>query len=199
MNWLDITLLCLAGIGFVKGLFDGIIKQVVSLIALVIAIFFCGKAAAWLKGYILALGWFPEEGVTILSYIAGFILIMGVFILAGELVTKVVGATPLSVINHLFGGFFGLLVVLVFTSLLLNALEFVDRGSVLIHRQSKIESRFYYSVKQIVPTIFPLCACPACEKQAQADNHCYSCSHVTLDFSGCYSSVGCPGCGFTRT
>ena len=45
----------------------------------------------------------------------------------------------------------------------------------------------------------PLCACPACEKQAQADNHCYSCSHVTLDFSGCYSSVGCPGCGFTRT
>ena len=129
MNWLDITLLCLAGIGFVKGLFDGIIKQVVSLIALVIAIFFCGKAAAWLKGYILALGWFPEEGVTILSYIAGFILIMGVFILAGELVTKVVGATPLSVINH--------------------------RGSVLIHRQSKIESRFYYSVKQIVPTIFP--------------------------------------------
>ena len=88
MNWLDITLLCLAGIGFVKGLFDGIIKQVVSLIALVIAIFFCGKAAAWLKGYILALGWFPEEGVTILSYIAGFILIMGVFILAGELVTK---------------------------------------------------------------------------------------------------------------
>ena len=155
MNWLDITLLCLAGIGFVKGLFDGIIKQVVSLIALVIAIFFCGKAAAWLKGYILALGWYPEEGVTILSYIAGFILIMGVFILAGELVTKVVGATPLSVINHLFGGFFGLLVVLVFTSLLLNALEFVDRGSVLIHRQSKIESRFYYSVKQIVPTIFP--------------------------------------------
>ena len=144
MNWLDITLLCLAGIGFVKGPFCGNIKKG------------CFPLAqAWLKGYILALGWFPEEGVTILSYIAGFILIMGVFILAGELVTKVVGATPLSVINHLFGGFFGLLVVLVFTSLLLNALEFVDRGSVLIHRQSKIESRFYYSVKQIVPTIFP--------------------------------------------
>ena len=28
------------------------------------------------------------------------------------------------------------------------------------------------------------CALPICEKQAQADNHCYSCSHVTLDFSG---------------
>ena len=155
MNWLDITLLCLAGIGFAKGLFDGIIKQVVSLIALVVAIFFCGKAAAWLKGYIIDLGWFPAEGVTILSYVAGFILIMGVFILAGEIVTKVVGATPLSVVNHLFGGIFGLLVVMLFTSLLLNALEFVDKGSVLIHRQAKVESRFYYSVKEIVPTIFP--------------------------------------------
>lgn len=155
MNWLDITLLCLAGIGFVKGLFDGIIKQVVSLIALVVAIFFCGKAAAWLKGYILALGWFPEEGVTILSYVAGFILIMGVFILAGEVVSRVVGVTPLSIINHLLGGLFGLLVILVFTSLLLNMLEFVDQGSVLIQRQAKVESRFYYHVKQIIPTIFP--------------------------------------------
>ena len=28
MNWLDIILVCLAGIGFVKGLFDGVIKPV---------------------------------------------------------------------------------------------------------------------------------------------------------------------------
>ena len=155
MNWLDIVLLVLAVVGFAKGLFDGVIKQVVSLIALVVAIFFCGKVAAWLKGYIMALGWFPEEGTTIFSYVAGFLLIVGVFILAGEIVTRIIGATPLSVINHLCGGLFGLLVILVFTSLLLNMLEFVDKGSVLLPRQAKVESRFYYSVRQIVPTIFP--------------------------------------------
>ena len=152
---MDIVLLVLAVVGFAKGLFDGVIKQVVSLIALVVAIFFCGKVAAWLKGYIMALGWFPEEGTTILSYVAGFLLIVGVFILAGEIVTRIIGATPLSVINHLCGGLFGLLVILVFTSLLLNMLEFVDKGSVLLPHQAKVESRFYYSVRQIVPTIFP--------------------------------------------
>ena len=47
MNWLDITLVCLAGLGFVKGLFDGFIKQVVSLLALVLAIYFCGQIALW--------------------------------------------------------------------------------------------------------------------------------------------------------
>lgn len=155
MNWLDITLLCLAGIGFVKGLFDGVVKQVVSLIALVLGIFFCGMAAGWLRGYIVALGWFPEEGVTILSYILGFLLIVGLLLLAGEIVHRLINVTPLSIVNHITGGFFGLLVMILFVSLILNLLEIIDKGSVLISAQTKVESRFYYTVKEIVPTIFP--------------------------------------------
>ena len=154
MNWLDITLLCLAGIGFVKGLFDGVIKQVVSLIALLVGIFFCTKAALWLRGYILALGWFPEQGVTVLSYVAGFLLIVGVILLAGEILTRVVGATPLSVLNHLGGGVLGLCFMMAFISLLLNGMEMIDKGSVLIPRGAKVESRFYNSVKEIIPTIY---------------------------------------------
>ena len=154
MNWLDITLLCLAGIGFVKGLFDGVIKQVVSLIALLVGIFFCTKAALWLRGYILALGWFPEQGVTVLSYVAGFLLIVGVILLAGEILTRVVGATPLSVLNHLAGGVLGLCFMMAFISLLLNGTEMIDKGSVLIPRGAKVESRFYNSVKEIIPTIY---------------------------------------------
>ena len=154
MNWLDITLLCLAGIGFVKGLFDGVIKQVVSLIALLVGIFFCTKAALWLRGYILALGWFPEQGVTVLSYVAGFLLIVGVILLAGEILTRVVGATPLSVLNHLAGGVLGLCFMMAFISLLLNGMEMKDKGSVLIPLGAKVESRFYNSVKEIIPTIY---------------------------------------------
>ena len=155
MNWLDITLLCLAGIGFGKGLFDGFIKQVVSLIALVAAIFLCGEAAGWLRGYIVALGWFPEQGVSVLSYVAGFILIMGVLVLAGQIVTKVIDATPLSIIDHLGGGALGLLLVLLFTSLSLNLLDLVDRSGVFISQETKVESRFYEPIQQIVPTIYP--------------------------------------------
>lgn len=147
--------MCLAGIGFGKGLFDGFIKQVVSLIALVAAIFLCGEAAGWLRGYIVALGWFPEQGVSVLSYVAGFILIMGVLVLAGEIVTKVIDATPLSIINHLGGGALGLLLVLLFTSLSLNLLDLVDRSGVFISQETKVESRFYEPIRQIVPTIYP--------------------------------------------
>ena len=45
----------------------------------------------------------------------------------------------------------------------------------------------------------PLGGSPAREKQAQADGECYSCSHVSLDFSGSYFSAGVSGCCFTRT
>ncbi len=155
MNWLDIVLLCLAGIGLVKGLFDGVIKQVVSLIALLCAIYFCGKAAAWLRGYIVALDWLPVEGVTVLSYIAGFILVMGVVLLAGEIVHRVVGVTPLSILNHLAGGLFGLCLTTLFISLLLNVMEMIDRGSVLIPKESKVESTLYHPIKEILPTFYP--------------------------------------------
>ena len=154
MNWLDITLLCLAGVGFVKGLFDGVIKQVVSLIALLVGIFFCTKAALWLRGYILALGWFPEEGVTVLSYVAAFLLIVGVVLLAGEILHRLVDVTLLSLLNHLGGGLLGLCFMMAFVSLFLNGLELIDRGSVLLPREAKVESRLYIPVKNIVPTLY---------------------------------------------
>lgn len=155
MNWLDIVLLCLAGVGFLKGLFDGMIKQVVSLIALVVALYFCAEAATWVEGYLIQLGWFSAESVTIVSYIFGFILILGVILLAGEIVHKFIGATPLSVLNHLGGGAFGLVIMLLFLSLGLNFIEVLEKKSALISPEIKVESRLYTPIKEIVPTIYP--------------------------------------------
>ncbi|MDR1644634.1 MAG: CvpA family protein [Tannerellaceae bacterium] len=154
MNWLDIMLLCLAGIGFVKGLLDGVIKQVVSLIALAAGIFFCAKIAVWLRGYIISWG-FPEQGVTILSYIIGFLLIVGLFLLAGEIMHRIIDATPLSILNHLGGGLFGLLIMLLFLSLLFNLMEIIDSSSILISAESKARSHLYHPIRQIIPTIYP--------------------------------------------
>lgn len=155
MNWLDIVLVCLAGFGFVKGLSEGIIRQVVSLIALLAAIFCCAEVADWLRKYIVELNLFPEFWVTILSYVFGFMLIIGILKLVGDLMSKVIGVTPLSLLNHLLGGLFGLMFMMFFMSLLLNVVERIDRNSTWIARETKYESRFYSPIQQIVPTIFP--------------------------------------------
>ncbi len=155
MNWLDISLLCLAVIGFVKGLFDGIVRQIASLIALVAAIYFCAEAAVWLRGHLLKLDWFPQEGVIVGSYVIGFLLIVGIVILTGEIVHRVLEVTPISLLNHLAGGGFGLITMLLFISLFFNLLEVIDPRSSFISLETKIESQFYHTVRDIVPTIYP--------------------------------------------
>ncbi|MDR2534295.1 MAG: CvpA family protein [Tannerellaceae bacterium] len=154
MNWLDIAILCLAGAGLVKGLLDGAIKQVVAFIALIAGILFCGRAANWLKAVMDGWG-LPEPGGIILSYILGFLLIVGMLVLVGEIMHRVIDVTPLSILNHLGGGLFGLLIMIVCLSLLFNILEIIDSRSTLISIESKVESRFYLFIQQIIPVIFP--------------------------------------------
>jgi len=155
MNWLDIVILVTAGIGLAKGLSDGAIKQVVSLVALIVGIFFCGKMAAWLRAYIMEWGFLPEQGVTIVSYVLGFLLIVGILSLAGIVLSRVIGVTPLGILDHLGGGIFGLLVTLLFLSLLFNLVDILDPVSALVSLESRVESRMYNTIKEIVPAIYP--------------------------------------------
>lgn len=156
MNWLDIILVCLAGIGLVKGLFDGIIKQAVSLIAVIAAIYFYAKAGLWLQGYIAELHWFSESTLTLVGHIAGFIFVLAIVLLVGELVHRLIAATPLSLLNHLGGGILGLAIILIFTSLIINIIHAIDPSSVFIPAKIKQASFLYEPIKRIVPTFLPV-------------------------------------------
>ncbi len=155
MNWLDIVIICLVGAGFLKGWADGFIRQIVALLALLAAIYLCAKVAVFIREYILQTGWFPENSVTVVSYVLAFVCILMVVALVGGWVHKVMDATPLSFVNHLAGAVFGAVVALFIVSLTLNLLEGVDRRSVILTQQTKVESRLYDYVKEAVPAIYP--------------------------------------------
>ncbi|MDR0538174.1 MAG: CvpA family protein [Tannerellaceae bacterium] len=154
MNWLDIVILCLVGAGLIKGLRDGAIKQVISFLALFAGIFFCGRMANWMRMFITSWG-LSDLGASVLSHVIGFLIILGGMVLIAEIMHRLIDATPLSIFNHLGGGFVGLLLMILFLSLLFNLLEVVDPRSLLIPNEAKIESRFFLFIKQIVPAIFP--------------------------------------------
>lgn len=153
-NWLDIVIICLVGTGFLKGWIDGFIRQMVALFALLAAIYLCAKVAVFIREYILQT-WFPENTVAVVSYVIAFVCILMVVTLVGGWVHKVMDATPLSLVNHLAGAVFGAVVALFIVSLTLNLLEGVDRRSVILTQQTKIESRLYDCVKEAVPAIYP--------------------------------------------
>ena len=154
MNWLDIIIIVLCVGGLIKGLIDGMIKQVVALFALICGIYLCSGVASWLYGYLMQIESFPANAIIPLCFILGFILIVGVVMLAGNIIHRLISVTPLSIINHLIGGIVGLLLMILFISVVINLLEIADVSANLIPPEIRDESRFYYIIKSIIP-VFP--------------------------------------------
>jgi membrane protein required for colicin V production len=155
MNWLDIVILGFTGVGLIKGLFDGMIRQVFSLVAMVAGVYLCAGSAEWIRNHLTKMEWFPQQAVIMTSYVFGFLLIVGVILLAGQIVHRLVSATPLGIMNHIVGGMLGLLMMALFVSLAFNVIEMFDHQSVLLSPEIKVESRFYFYMKNIIPAFFP--------------------------------------------
>ncbi|MDR3194721.1 MAG: CvpA family protein [Tannerella sp.] len=156
MNWLDITLAVLAIVGLVKGWMDGFVRQIVTFIAFAAAIYLCSEVAGFLRGYVVQKEWFPEQSVTAGSYAVAFLLIAGLVLLAGRVIHKMISVTPLGFLNRLAGSAFGLLITVLLLSLMLNVLEGVDSQSALVSQETKVESRFYFRVREFAPAIYPV-------------------------------------------
>jgi membrane protein required for colicin V production len=155
MNGLDIVILCLAGVGLLKGLYDGIIKQVASIVAVIIGIYLCAGSAEWIRGYLAKLDWIPSHLAVMASYLFGFLLVAGIVVWVGVVVHRIVNATPLSIFNHIIGGLLGLLMMVLCMSLILNVIEMFDFHAVILSQELKVESHFYFPIKNIIPTVFP--------------------------------------------
>ncbi|MDR1676124.1 MAG: CvpA family protein [Tannerella sp.] len=156
MNWLDFVLAGLAIAGLVKGWIDGLVRQVVSLIAFAAAIYLCSGVAESFRGYLLQKGWFAEQSVTVASYVLAFILIAGFILLAGWVIHRMISLTPFSLLNRLGGALFGLVITVFLLSLTLNLLDLLDRRSCVISHETKVESSIYFYVKDFAPTICPI-------------------------------------------
>jgi len=105
MNWLDVVLLVILVLTAIVGIFKGLIKQVIGLVAviagLVLASLYYEGAAGIFEAFI--------DNV-LLSNFLGFLLIFVAVLVAGailgHLATKAMKG-PLALANRLFGAFFG--------------------------------------------------------------------------------------------
>ncbi|HEY1391783.1 MAG TPA: CvpA family protein [Methylibium sp.] len=107
MAWVDIALLCILGLSVVLGIARGLVFEVMSLAGWVVAYF----AAQWLVPELaphLPIG-SPGSALNAgAAFASGFIAVLIGWGLLCWLIRKLVHASPLSVIDRLLGGFFGL-------------------------------------------------------------------------------------------
>ncbi len=159
MNWLDIVIIVCIAIGLIKGLFDGFIKQVISLLALIIAILFAGVLAEPVRNFLLdqpaIANAMPGFIITGVCYILAFSLIVLAIYGLGKLVEIAIKVTPAKTANYILGGFFGALTWAIALSLGLNLLTVFDPNYKLISKQSRKESVLFNTVNSVVPTLYP--------------------------------------------
>ncbi|MGE4192170.1 MAG: CvpA family protein [Pseudodesulfovibrio sp.] len=108
MNFLDIILICIILLFLIRGFFRGLVQEVLSLIAILLAFFLASRfddvLAPYLKAYI-------ESDVTVgaLSYTLIFVATLIVVWLLTKLLKSVLELSLLGWIDRTAGGVFGLL------------------------------------------------------------------------------------------
>jgi membrane protein required for colicin V production len=105
MNWLDFFLLVILVLTVILGIFKGLVRQVIGLVAVVAGLVL---ASLYYEGAAGIFAAFIEN--TLLCNFLGFLLIFVVVLIAGailgHLITKAMKG-PLALVNRLFGGVFG--------------------------------------------------------------------------------------------
>jgi len=160
MNLLDMVIIACAIAGFVHGLFTGIIKQVISLVSLVIAILLSGTIAKiinhWVELHLRNVNEHLSSSIQgIIYYIVAFVLIISLFAVAAKLVDSIINHTPVGLINRFSGALFGGFLWLICLSMALNFVSLFDSQSRLIKKPLKEHSICYEPVRMLFPTVFP--------------------------------------------
>lgn len=159
MGWLDITLIACLALGIIKGLFDGLIKQVIALLALVLAIFLSGTVATWIRNF---MNTYLEIGDSIspvildaIYYLLAFAVILSLLTWFGNVISKAISYTPIGPINKIFGAIFGGFITMLCLSIVINVLTVFDPNSMLITKQTQSKSVYYSKVKAVFPQVYP--------------------------------------------
>lgn len=155
MNWIDITTIVIACFFALKGYQDGLIKQVASIVGVVIGAIFAGKVATAIEPGLAELFAMPRRTVGAVSYATAFLLIIFAFMAMGRMLRRFVNAIRIGFLNNWGGAFFAATKWLLLFSIVLNLVESVDSQGWIIKKEVRQQSLTHDFVKGLMPTIVP--------------------------------------------
>ncbi len=154
MSFIDIVLGLLLIYGLFKGIQNGLLVELASIVALIAGLY-GAIHFSYIVGNYLATHWdWNERTMSLLSFIITFFIIVIVVVMAGKLLTKIAEFAMLGLLNKIAGGLFGALKVAIILGALLIFLESVNKNLRLINEDSKSESVLYEPLRNIGDLVF---------------------------------------------
>ncbi|MCF0177689.1 MAG: CvpA family protein [Bacteroidales bacterium] len=156
MGVIDIAILACFLPAIVLGFKNGLVKQLISILILVLGITlsirFATTGAEFLQPYLeIDFKW-----LKIISFAVIFILVALVLSLVEKLITKIVKITLLGWVNHLLGMILGIVECAVILSLVVYFFDSVNSLIELLPQEKIAESQLYSPMLELSRTVFPL-------------------------------------------
>jgi Uncharacterized membrane protein, required for colicin V production len=156
MNWIDLIIIVILILSFISGFTNGFVKEVASLLALVLGIWGAIKFSAFTAAKLY--DWFDMNGqyVGIISFVITFIIIVVIIHFIGALADKLVDAVALGFFNRILGMVFGVIKSVLILSVLFTILNVLDTRHHFLPREKIEGSKFYMPISDIAPALFPV-------------------------------------------
>ncbi len=154
VNFVDIVLGLLLLYGLFKGVKNGLVVEIASILALVAGLYGTIHFSYIVGDYLAAHFNWNERIMSLISFIITFFIIVTVVILAARLLTKIAELALLGLLNKIAGGVFGLLKVGIILGALLIFLESVNKNLGFIDEDVKGESVLYEPIRNLGDLVF---------------------------------------------
>ena len=153
VNFLDLIIGLPIVLLAISGFRNGFIKEVASLVALVLglyfAIYFSDVVADWLLQY-FDIG---HRWLFIVAFILTFIVVVLLVSLIGKLLSNIASLAALGFLNRFMGLVFGVLKGIVIMSALIMLFEMIDSKASILKKDVKEGSLLYKPVESVIPFI----------------------------------------------
>lgn len=150
MNYIDIILSIPMLWGLYRGLKRGIIKELTSLLALILGIYGAVHFSEQLQSIFQANISIDDSLLPIISFAASFILIVLLVRLIGLLLDKIIKMAALGMISRLLGGVFGMLKTAFIISAILLVFNTLDYQLEIIPKEQKKNSLLHQPISEMV-------------------------------------------------
>jgi membrane protein required for colicin V production len=156
MNWIDFIIIILLVFGLARGFINGFIKELASLLALVLGIWGAIKFSTFTAGRLYDYFDMTGQYVGIIAFLITFVIIVIIIHFIGLLVDKFVDKISLGVLNSLLGLVFGVFKTALILSVIFTVLNAFDAKHHFLPRKQIEDSRLFNPIADIAPAIFPI-------------------------------------------
>lgn len=155
MTELDWIILIVVGLGAILGFMKGLIKQLASIVGLIAGLLIA-RAMFVAVGEKLAAE--LDTSLTfaqVLAFILIWIIVPVLFLLLGNVLTRVIEVVHLGFVNRMLGAGVGALKFLLLVGIAIHFIEYIDSKDTLITRTVKKASVLYYPIGEFSNVFSP--------------------------------------------